>query len=94
MTEKKQQDISTSWLPYMFQINFALHFEFLTRELFVHIIVLAIFSVVVAFVVTTRGSHIPVCRSLLSESVQLTKCRPAPWEPPPAPPGRGGPSHV
>jgi len=52
MTEKKQQHISTSWLPYMFQINFALPFEFL--------------------------SHIPLCRSLLSEgvvSVQLTKCQ-------------------
>ena len=33
MTEKKQQYISTSWLPYMFQINFVLHFEFLSREL-------------------------------------------------------------
>jgi len=60
MTEKKQQYISVSWLPYMFQINFALHFEFLSRELFAYIFVLAIFSAVVAFVWTTRGSHIPV----------------------------------
>ena len=44
----------------MFQIKFALHFEFLSRELFVYIFVLAIFSAVVAFVLTTRGSHIPV----------------------------------
>jgi len=60
MTAKKQQYISTSLLPYMFQINFALHFEFLSRELFVYIFVLAIFLAVVAFVLTTRGSHIPI----------------------------------
>jgi len=60
MTEKKQQYISTSWLPYIFQINFALHFEFLSHELFVYIFVLAMFSAVVAFVLTKRGSHIPV----------------------------------
>jgi len=47
MTEKKQQYISTSWLPYMFQINFVIHFEFFSRELFVYIFVLAIFSAVV-----------------------------------------------
>ena len=44
----------------MFQINIALHFEFLSRELFVYIFVLAKFSAVVAFVLTTRGSRIPV----------------------------------
>jgi len=61
----------------MFQIKFALHFEFLSRELFVYIFVLAIFSAVVAFVYAWF-THSSLCRSLLSEgvvSVQLTKCQ-------------------
>jgi len=50
----------------MFQSNFASHFEFLSRGLFVYIFVLAIFLAVVAFVVTTRGSHIPVSAGVSS----------------------------
>ena len=69
MTERKQQYISTFWLPYMFQSNFALHFEFPSRGLFVYIFVLAIFSAVFAFVLTTRGSHTPVSAGVSSVKV-------------------------
>jgi len=79
MTEKKQQYISTSCLPYMFEINFALHFEILSRELFVYIFVLEnIFGSGCLCLNYAWFTHSSLCRSLLSEgvvSVQLTKCQ-------------------
>ena len=52
----------------MFQNNFALHFQFLSRGLFVYIFVLVILSALVAFVFT-RGSHIPVSAGVSSVKV-------------------------
>jgi len=76
MTEKNS---ITSWLPYMFQINCALHFDFLSRELFVFLFCFGnIFGSGCLCLNYAWFTHSGLCRSLFSEgivSVLLTKCQ-------------------